>query len=232
MRTADTVAQVEGEIRQRLAAGEYAPGERLPEARLARSLGVSRTPVREAVRRLVSAGILEQEPNQAPRVANPTADELELIYDLRAHLESYICERAVATATAEQIARLDAAAEAFRDLAARTEAGEFATMGDLLDTMMPIEQTFHTALSDAANHPWLARMVEQADLLGALFGRLARTRDLAQMPARLERSHQRHCFIVDCIRRGDAQAAQDFIATMMRETRDREAGILRGTTPD
>lgn len=226
-RSADTVSQVEQALRLRLAAGEFAPGERLPEARLARRLGVSRTPVREAMRRLVSAGILEHEPNQAPRVPNPSAAELGQLYDLRRLLDAYACERAAATATAAQLARLDAAADAFQAVQARVQARELTTMAAVLDVLTPVEREFHEALAAAANHPWLERMLAQSDLLGAVFSRVARRRSIADLPARLQRSVERHRYIAARIRAGDGAAVSDFVHRMMVETRDREVALLQ-----
>ncbi|MHC4886864.1 MAG: GntR family transcriptional regulator, partial [Planctomycetota bacterium] len=101
-RSADTSLQVERELGLMLAAGAWMPGDRVPEARIARELGVSRTPVREAVRRLVSTGVLEQEPNQAPRVRQTSPEELTQLYNLRIELEGFALEAAARSATPAQ----------------------------------------------------------------------------------------------------------------------------------
>jgi len=64
------------------------PGEKLSDVRLSDELGVSRTPVREALNRLVQDGIIKSEPNRGFYVASFSAKDIEEIYDLRAALES------------------------------------------------------------------------------------------------------------------------------------------------
>ena len=83
------VDRVYATLRQGILDGIYAPGARLGEADLAVALGVSRTPVREALRRLGSEGLLSTLPNKGARVRTWTASELSDISDLRAILEGH-----------------------------------------------------------------------------------------------------------------------------------------------
>ena len=70
-------------LRELILGGELAPGARLGEVELADRLGVSRTPVREALSRLAAEGIVEIQPNRGARVATWTVAELEGVFDLR-----------------------------------------------------------------------------------------------------------------------------------------------------
>ena len=154
IRTADTAIGVERQISLALAVGEWAPGERIPEARLARRLNVSRTPVREAVRRLVAAGVLEQAPNEAPRVRSMNTQELGQLYDLRIELEGYAAERAAAVATPAQKRRLVDAAEGFAELRGALSPGAKLD-ATLMRRVFRVDQRFHHALNRAAGNPWL-----------------------------------------------------------------------------
>jgi DNA-binding transcriptional regulator YhcF (GntR family) len=77
-------------IRERVISGAYAPGSRLTEEQLARELGVSRTPVREAVRQLAADGALVLKPNYGIFVGAWSRDEIAQLFDLRVMLESEI----------------------------------------------------------------------------------------------------------------------------------------------
>ena len=84
-----------------------APGSRLGEVELAERLGVSRTPVREALTRLAAEGLVEIVANRGARVATWTVAELEGVFDLRASLEPQLTGFAVPHATAADVAALD-----------------------------------------------------------------------------------------------------------------------------
>lgn len=99
-------------LRRRLADGTYPPGEHLREEDLAAQLGVSRTPVREALRRLDAEGWIRVVPNQGAFAADWSRADIEEIFDLRALLESHATERAAAAPTPKGIAALNAACEA------------------------------------------------------------------------------------------------------------------------
>ncbi len=98
-------------LRRRLADGTYAPGSRLREEDLAAQLGVSRTPVREALRRLDAEGWLRVVPNQGAFAAKWSHADIEEIFDLRALLELHAAERAAAAPSARGMAALHAACD-------------------------------------------------------------------------------------------------------------------------
>src|SRR4051812_42245246 len=78
---------VTAELRRLILAGVLKPGERLVEDRLAERLGVSRTPVREAIRVLAREGFVEVTPGRGAAVANPPREEAEELFDVRMALE-------------------------------------------------------------------------------------------------------------------------------------------------
>jgi len=101
------VDRVYATLRQGILDGVYAPGARLGEADLADALGVSRTPVREALRRLGSEGLLSTLPNKGARVRRWTTSELSDISDLRAILEGYAAGQAATRVTERGATRAD-----------------------------------------------------------------------------------------------------------------------------
>ena len=96
------------ELRRRILLRQYAAGERLSEAELARQAGVSRTPVREALHRLGEEGFVVVVPSQGVWVADPTPEGMEQAYEVREVLECKAVAKAAANVTPLLIARLEA----------------------------------------------------------------------------------------------------------------------------
>jgi DNA-binding GntR family transcriptional regulator len=139
-------------LRAAILGGEVAPGERLGEVELAEQLGVSRTPVREALRRLAADGLVEVLPNRGARVAQWTTEDLEEIYDLRAMLESHGAARA-----AEHID--PAELPALRRLCAEMEACAERGRTRDLDRLAELNAELHRRIVDAAASPRLASLI-------------------------------------------------------------------------
>ncbi len=99
-------------LRRRLADGTYPPGAHLREEDLAAQLGVSRTPVREALRRLDAEGWLRVVPNQGAFAAEWSRAEIEEIFDLRALLEPLAAEHAAMAPTTQGLSALRVACDA------------------------------------------------------------------------------------------------------------------------
>jgi DNA-binding GntR family transcriptional regulator len=104
VRTKDTAVEA---VRDLILSGQYGPGARLGEADLAELVGVSRTPVREALRHLAAEGLVEIRPNKGARVVEWSADELDQVFDLRAQVEGLAARRAATRATAVQLDQLE-----------------------------------------------------------------------------------------------------------------------------
>ncbi len=93
-------------IRTNIISGKLEEGERLTETRLSQDLGLSRTPIREAIGRLTIEGFIERQSGYTTRVAHFPKDEAEQIYEIRRLVECYSVERAAQLATEEDIAEL------------------------------------------------------------------------------------------------------------------------------
>src|SRR5215475_1089790 len=91
--------QVYDSLRAALTAGRFTPGQKLSFRFIAGALGVSLTPVREAVRRLVAEGAFEMRPNRSVRVPLMTRDRILELRDIRVALEGLAAEKAAARAT-------------------------------------------------------------------------------------------------------------------------------------
>src|SRR5881296_3434515 len=101
---ADDIAVV---IEEAIVSGELAPGEVLRQDRLSERYGVSRTPVREALRRLAALGLVSFEPNRGVRVRTLTYHDLREAFVVRAELEALVTEIAAGKLTDEALAELE-----------------------------------------------------------------------------------------------------------------------------
>ncbi len=142
--------QVYASLRDALTAGRFAPGQKLTFRFIAGTLGVSLTPVREAIRRLVAEGALEMQPSRSVRVPSMTRDRLLELRDIRTTLEGLATEKAARVATASQVAKL-------RRIAA--DLMVVRSRGDAAADRQKIRE-FHFALYAIANQPTLLQMIE------------------------------------------------------------------------
>lgn len=102
-------------LRQAILKGELAPGERLMEIQLADRLGVSRTPIREAIRKLELEGLVLMIPRKGAEVAKISEKSLRDVLEVRRSLEELAIELACQRMTEEEITRLEETQEAFRE---------------------------------------------------------------------------------------------------------------------
>ena len=99
--------------------GEYPPGTHLQQDELCARFGVSRTPIREALRKLQAQHLVDVVPNKGATVRTPTRTDLEEVYQLRAELEGYAAELAATAFGSAELAALDAAHQAMDETVAK-----------------------------------------------------------------------------------------------------------------
>lgn len=118
-------------VRERIVRGVYPASSRITEQEVAAAAGVSRTPVREALRKLHAEGLLEFIPHQGAIVTEWTSEDRDDVFELRAMLESYGAARAARRVTSEGIAALRSLAEEqYHETLSKTE-GYLERIGDL-----------------------------------------------------------------------------------------------------
>ena len=180
------------EIAAAVLSGEFTPGLRLDEAMLAERFGVSRTPVREALRRLASTGLIDLKPRRGATVADATSAQLETLFGAMAEIEAACARLAAMSMTPIERRRLQNLHESMSALVARGERDDYAGANI----------AFHTCLYAGAHNDILA------DFASGLRRRLAPFRR-AQFRAdgRLARSHAEHAAVVKAILACDAAAA-------------------------
>lgn len=137
------------DIRGMIMSQQLLPGARLIEADLAEQLGVSRIPVREAIRLLEATGLVEVVPRKGAHVAVVDATDIQHIQELRVAIEGFAAEMAALRRTPENVA----------DLTQCVELGLAASeSGDLVGAAV-YHRDFHLAMERAAHNPYLGLVV-------------------------------------------------------------------------
>jgi len=173
--------------------GELPPGQHMVETDLARQLGVSRQPIREALHRMEAEGWVDLRPSQGAFVHVPTDSEVDELLDVRALLEAETARLAAAArgATPAQLARLR---EICRDGEAAAEAGDFGAA-------VAANNAFHAEVAAVGGNAVLA---ELADIVG----RRVQWYYRMVAPERGHGSWAEHAEIIEAIESGDADQAQ------------------------
>lgn len=136
-----------GQLRAAILQGRFVPGQRLDQGELARELGVSRIPVREALRTLDAEGLVELNPHHGAVVAELRAEEVEEVFIIRSLLEGMAARLAASRLTSDDRGRIQAA---LRDLKGRA--------GDI-DDWLAHHNEFHMAVYEAARRPRLLDLI-------------------------------------------------------------------------
>jgi DNA-binding GntR family transcriptional regulator len=138
-------------IREAIIDGRLVPGQRLKEEELARELGMSRTPVREALLLLQSEGLIESVPRRGATVRSYAVDDLDDMYQLRAVLEGYAARRAATRIARDDLARLEESCARFDRLRAE----------DDLRDLVKENLFFHNVILEAAGSGRLGPLVRK-----------------------------------------------------------------------
>ncbi|MDN3028285.1 GntR family transcriptional regulator [Streptomyces sp. S.PB5] len=147
------VDDIAARIRTRIMNGELPIGKPLRQAALAAEFGVSRTPVREALRQLQNGGLIEMQPHRGAVVRVPAPWEVRQAYEVRAELEALAARRAADRITDSQLAELRRHNDVLR-------AAVEGLGGGAADTTRA-NDCFHTVVCQAADNPWLSRMIDR-----------------------------------------------------------------------
>lgn len=188
--------QVAAALRTALISGQLQPGTTYSIPTLAEQLGVSATPVREAMLDLVQQGILTAVPNKGFRVVEMTDADLDALTEVRRMLEVPAVERASGALDEDTVAHLRVIAEQVRDAAAA---------GDLV-AYLEGDREFHLALLAGAGNPKLVDIVDSLRTQSRLYG----LGDLAA-DGTLVASAQEHLALLEAVARGDSTSAADLM---------------------
>lgn len=194
-------------VRADIVDGTCPPGSHLKEEDLAARIGVSRTPVREALRRLDAEGIVIFVPNQGARVASWSDRDIAEIFGLRMLLESYGASLAARNITVGQIAEM-------RRLAERMEAAAQSGGDDFVDRIAEANDRFHRLLLDAAGNARLTAMLSRVIEIPLVLGTFRRYSD-----EDLQRSLGHHRELLAALEAHDPQWAESVMRSHIHAAR-------------
>ncbi|WP_019631119.1 GntR family transcriptional regulator [Actinomadura atramentaria] len=206
-------AYVLAELRRAIASGELRPGRPIRQEGVAESLGVSRVPVREALKILEGEGQVVHRPHHGYLVAELSLADLREVYLMRGLLESAAARAAVEVITDAEVADVERAAA---EVAAASAAGDLAAM-------TAANRRLHFTIIDAARMPRLARIVrslwDSTDVYRSVY---------YNAPANRARVEQEHAAIVAALRDRDG----DRLAARLGEHRDHAVAALSAIISD
>lgn len=165
-------------IRKKIASGELSPGDRVSELSISKELGISRAPVREAISRFVSEGIVFQMPGAGAWVRLPSEEEVAELFDFRAAMESFAAWRAAGALEAAQLAKIRLACEEQEKLIDDAlAAGATGLSADGLDAWSASNDELHQTILTAGGNTVITRHAADLRLFRALFTRYFSPRD-------------------------------------------------------
>jgi len=182
------------ELKMQILTGAIPPGTRMMEVELAREIGVSRTPIREAIRKLEKEGLVTIEPRRGAYASQITTEDMIEILEVRQNMEGLAAYFAASRMKPEQLSEL-------KQTSARYNAA--VTEGNM-DDMIKYDTKFHRIIVDSCNNKILFQMIEQLQELVLRF-RYIYYDDFK----RAENMPDEHKAILDAIERNDADAARE-----------------------
>ena len=201
--------QVAQRLREAILTGKLPSGQTLRQEGLAEQLGVSRIPIREALRQLQAEGFVVLQPHRGAVVATLSAEEAIEIYDIRAALETQALHLAVPNLTAEMLAHAEAV---LNKMDTEKNMARWAELN----------WQFHATLYAAAHRPRLFEMIKQ---LHDNVGRYLRSS--LSLAAHSKPSQKQHRALLAACKKKDAQAASDILAQHLSTTSQKLAQQLR-----
>lgn len=198
-------------LRAAIVENRFAPGQRLIEQRIAAELGLSRTPVREALRMLAAEGLVVIERNRGAMVRPLSPTEVVDLYGLRIRLESYAAELAATRSTPAEQAGLRAAADRFAGVCVGLDTSDL----DALRRINAANRVLHDGIVAAARHARLAAMLSRTVDVPLVFQAFR-----SFGPDELRRSDLFHHLIVEAIGRRDAASSGRLMSEHIAQGRD------------
>ncbi len=189
------------EIEEAIVTGELAPGSVLRQEQLSDRFSVSRTPVREALRRLAALGLVSFEPNRGVRVRTFSRSELYEAFLVRAELESLATELAATRMSAADLEELEQAERRFAELTRRVVSGEALT-----GEWVRANHAFHDVIYRAASAPMVERIAKNARR--TFSGQAVWGSGRSDIDELYERNVRQHRAIVDALAAGSASGAR------------------------
>lgn len=181
-------------VREGIISGDLRPGDPLVEAQLSADLGISKTPVREALIRLARDGLVVQELHRRSRVATPTVEDVRQACEVRRWVEAEIAAQAARNAPKELIEQLEVS---IRDSERSLKRKDTRRWADVIES-------FTDTLLEYSGNRYAAELLERMRNILSLIANVSQV-----APGRRSRSIEEHRAIFDAIRKRDPAAAAE-----------------------
>jgi DNA-binding GntR family transcriptional regulator len=202
-RSSRRAEQIFNRLVTEIVAGTIPSGEPMREAKMARQWGVSRTPMREAVRRAAEFGLLTLRRNRAPLVRAFTAREVAGLYKMREVLEVLALKEAWAHIPPRLV----------DDLRRQAEKISPFKPEDWIDQCLALDGNLHRAWIDHCQNPWLSQSLQRIWTYIRIFQRF-----MARDPELVRRSYEEHCRILQYLGTPALQAGVNALRTHIRRS--------------
>jgi len=210
-RAADSAEQIYERIKTMAMTFAIRPGERVNEVEVAKSLNVSRTPLREALNRLMVEGFLTRAPNRGFIGRPLDAKQVFDLYELRRALEASIVAIACERATDEELAELERFVKSSKDRPEDTNAS----------SLLALDEQFHERVAA------LTRNEEMARAIRSINARIHFFRWIDMQNGKRRYTQQEHMRIVKALKERDAPAAARLIEGHISRRLDRIVDVIR-----
>lgn len=203
-------------LQEKILSGELAPGSLVSESRLAKEMGISRTPVGEAIRQLAHEGYVRQVPRYGTIVRSIEPKDVEELYEMREALESFAAAKAARRITALELAQLDVLCSSIEKLAEESE-GEDSQL-DLagLRRFLAADLTFHLLIVKAAGNQRILNTIRETRTMSQIF----RMRRHEPANSVVQRASQMHRRILAALSDRNSEDASAQMAEHIRASRE------------
>lgn len=204
-------------IQRKILCGELPAGHVVSENTLAKEIGMSRTPVREAIRHLEQEGVLTQVPRYGTVVRQLSRRDLLELYELREALEPFAVAQAAGRVRPEDLRLLEKLCDEIKAIATELEASQqLVPDAAMMKRLLSADLGFHLVLLRSSGNRRMMKIVGDSRLLTGIFGTPRQTHHLEV----LQETYRFHLRILKAVRSGDAEKAQEAMLAHIRASRD------------
>jgi DNA-binding GntR family transcriptional regulator len=196
-------------LRTKLLAGELPPGARLDYKKISTEMGVSTTPVREAMGKLASEGLVELVPRAGAIVRKLGAQEAIQLYGVREAIETYAAAKAADKISPARLQHLDDLLVKMRSLITRSFSPNSSIMtGENLAEFLQSDLAFHMTIIEAAGNPRLTKLAGDSHIHSRIFGveRFGHNQEL------MEEADQIHHLIFESLKQRNAEQSSKLVS--------------------
>jgi DNA-binding GntR family transcriptional regulator len=202
-------------IRGKLALGQLTAGSEVSEPMLAEMLGISRTPVREALQQLEVEGLVERNPRRRTVVRGPDRQDILDLYELREAVESFAVALAAKRHTAADLDRLEFLCREMKRPVDELQATDAKALSDTkLRRLLAADMGFHLLLIQAAGNRHIMKIVADSHVLSRLFGAPRQEHNLKQV----SENYRVHRGIFEAVKSSDANHSRDLMTAHLEAT--------------